>query len=44
MILKEKKEPNKTEVVRIIPRVIFIISRGCCDDPTSNFSNISTAD
>ena len=26
-----------------IPIVIFIIRRGSCDDPTSNFSNISTA-
>ena len=44
MILKKRsKEQNKTVFV-IIPIIIFIISRGCCDDPTSNFSNISTAD
>ena len=40
----KKANQKKTEVVKamIIPMVIFIISR-CCNDPTSHFSNISTA-
>ena len=33
----------RPKVLVIIPIVIFIISGGCCDDSTSNFSNVRTA-
>ena len=54
MTLKNEKEARgtknengsnikKEKTMVILPIVIFIISGGCCDDSTSNFSNVRTA-